>query len=588
MDTESVGRAPVEEFNRVLAEWHEKLKTQLAAIRTLLREVGGVGPAALGRRWAEAVARIDSAAAILGGETIAVVVAPTAATPTAAAPTAAAPTAAGLMSAGEGLERAATALDAAAVTVMDPAAQSSAITGMSRTYSENLKSFGRRALETGAAAHAARLHARHAAAGTGAIAARGSDGAPMTRAGLDSLIGAYGEQKGGELATEIYISALLHVVATASADVVAAARRSLEDSKNFVFGLPLDDPAAAAADTAELAEYHPLQAMAYAPAALGAHTPGAHTAMPPALPEGCVNLQFPQARLVVTYDIDPLIDRRRSLDFGPLATVTTGLNYRLVERLRTIRAEPRAAPATAASATSAATITGPLTVTIDGRSPRTFEPGHVSGLAWAPFAGAPPRVEAYAAASASVILAGIREDRAAGWDFDTRVQYEKAVRAAPPVNVSEALASELVSQFEAVYDAAPPESPRDFRDLVVPKEPAPGTYICRAIVRLGSASVETRVRELHMRTSAPRVPIAVLSRDAWTNQMIQIVDANVRLWKSISGAFRNEVEAFDLSGIQRKAALMRAFRGIATEAAKAVPVVAPSSLKFFGATLTLT
>jgi len=586
MDTESARRAPVEEFNRALAEWHEKLKMQLAAIRTLLREVGGVGPAALGRRWAEAVARIDSAAAILGGETIAVVV----------APTAAAPTAAGLMSAGEGLERAATALDAAAVTVMDPAAQSSAITGMSRTYSENLKSFGRRALETGAAAHAARLHARHAAAGMGAIAASG--GAPMTRAGLDALIGAYGEQKGGELATEIYISALLHVVATASADVVAAARHCLENSKNLVFGLPLDDPAAAAADTAKLAEYHPLQAMAYAPAAFGADTAttaadtASAVATATALPEGCVNLQFPQARLAVTYDIDPLIDRRRSLDFGPLATVTTGLNYRLVERLRTIRAEPRAAPATAASApasaSSAATITGPLTVTIDGRSPRTFEPGHVSGLAWAPFAGAPPRVEAYAAASASVILAGIREDRAAGWDFDTRVQYEKAVRAAPPVNVSEALASELVSQFEAVYDAAPPESPRDFRDLVVPKEPAPGTYICRAIVRLGSASVETRVRELHMRTSAPRVPIAVLSRDAWTNQMIQTVDANARLWKSISGAFRNEVEAFDLSGIQRKAALMRAFRGIATEAAKAVPVVAPSSLKFFGATLTLT
>lgn len=49
-----------------------------------------------------------------------------------------------------------------------------------------------------------------------------------------------------------------------------------------------------------------------------------------------INATLPQADTVVRYNIEPLIDIKEALKFGSLANTLTGLNYRVINRLKTI------------------------------------------------------------------------------------------------------------------------------------------------------------------------------------------------------------------------------------------------------------
>jgi hypothetical protein len=478
------------------------------------------------------------------------------------------------MAASDAAEGAARALDAAAGVALDPNVQAAVLAGMSRTYSENLKGLGRGVLEAGLAA---RVRYREAAAAASAAGA-----AAGSRLEVEAITAAYDEKPGSArlgregVATELYVSALLCRAAGGP-----GALAPLEAAKDAALGLAPDTPAAASADAMALSEYHPLQAMPYAPAAFGP---------PRELKEGgppVTDLSLPQARLAVVYDLAPLVDRRRALAHGPLASTTTGLNFRLIERLRTIRAEPYKQAAPTSGPGRVGTLAGPLTVTIDGKTARAFEPVPAGG-AWAPFAGSRPRVEAHSEAEATVILAAIRGDRADGWSLELRARYEAAIlgELLPSGECGEdALLAALVAEFEKAYDAAPPKTPRDFRDLVVPEAPDPGDYLCAAAARLGFGALDGRLRALHMKPAAVRVPHAVVVREARITQAIQTVDAGRKLWRRFKEAFRPDLEAFALPTGQRKTVLMKAFRSIATDAVREGPVdCSPPTLKGFAAT----
>ena len=622
---------PVAAFLRALSAWNGSLKAYLAAIRAYMQEAGTAGPRSIGTRWAAAERALETVEHSLEDAWIhdPLSLAARAEGQSAEGQSAEGQSAEGhlaegqsaeghlaeghlaegqsaegqsavidgaglenLMTVSDAVEAAVYTLNTAASTALDPNVQVAALVGMSRTYSESLKSLGRTTLEAGLAAAA---HYRDAVAAAGVAGSRAA-GLPV-----GAITAAYNEKPDRRgVATELYVSALLCRAegrrAAQDAQEAQGALGALEMAKDLAFGITPDTAAAAAADTAVLAEYHPLQAMAYAPAAFGPPHK-LKDAVGVALADGAVDLGLPQARLAVSYDLAPLVDRQRALAHGPLASTITGLNYRLIERLRTIRAEPykRAEdePSEAARlGPNDGLRRGPLTVTTDGQIAREFAPlGAASpeapeGTLWAPFAGARPRVGARSDAEAAVILAGIRLGRANGWGLNLQARYEAAVQGEllPSGECSkDGLLEALVAAFEKVYDAAPPESPRDFRDMVVPEAPTSGSYLCAAVVRISSSALDARLQALHFRPAAIRAPHAVVAREAWITQAIQAVEAGRKLWRRFKEAgCHPDPEAFALPADQKKTRLMKAFRRIATDVAQADPLdCLPPTLKGF-------
>lgn len=544
------GQGIVITYLDALAAWNNSLETYLGAIWSYMREAGNAGQ---GRRWAAAedlLVAVETTCRnfIDNGREITA-----------------------LMAASDAAESALRTLKEAASIALDPSVLAGALAGMSRTYSENLKGLGRRVLEAESAANTRYNEACAAAASTGASA--------TSKLTIEDITAAYNERAGrGGVSTELYISALF---CRAKRQDASAALCMLENTKGLAFGLVPDTPAAATADTAALAEYHPLQAMSYAPVPFGESREE---------PVGdATSLGLPQARLAITYDLAPLINRRRALAHGPLASTTKGLDFRLIERLRTIRAEPYRPSASAPGLHRADTLSAPLTVTTDGRTARTFEPAPGTS-SWAPFAGSHPRVEAHSAAEAAVILAAIRLDQADGWGLNLREQYERAIRENRlPINefVSSALLEALNAEFEKAYDAAPPETPHDFRELVAPtKAPGPGAYFYSAAARLGFNMLDEQLRALLIRVTMGRIPHAVIVREARMTQAIQSFDAGQNLWKRFRKAYRPDLEAFALPGGSKKTGLMKAFHRIATEVVREGPLdCSPPTLKLFAAML---
>jgi hypothetical protein len=497
------------------------------------------------------------------------------------------------MDAGDAVEARARTLEEVAETAADPNVRAAAAAGMSRTYSESLGVLGRAAGEAAQAARARKAEALVAAGKAG----RGL-GDP------EALAEAFGPgATRGAFATELYTGALLCLALRGAPGEREAALAQLELAKDRVFGLGADSLAAAAADTRALAEYHPTQAMCYTPLAWEEDAPAkglpgdteppetSEYSEPEPLPPA-LDLALPRARVAVRYDLAPLLDRRRAVAFGPVAPVTAGLSYRLVERLRTIRADPipaAAGPPGTPGVRGVVEAPGVLRVTTD-RGRTTSVVSGPAGEWWAPFAGARPRVEQYAAASVAVILQGVRAERAAGWTETIREEFEAGVRAGtvPAGDCGEdAIIGALAEEFGKAYDRAPPDSPGEFLALVIGDGPGPGGaggYVSAAVARVGFGMLRARLAATLAAPTA-RVPYAVLEREMCTTQAVAAMAASQKVWRRLRAAFRPaDAETCALAPDRKRPSLIALFRRIATDAlADTTVACVPPSLKLFAA-----
>ncbi len=399
----------------------------------------------------------------------------------------------------------------------------------------------------------------------------------------------YSGARRSSVSTEIYVSILLCRARQAHGPAARIALDALEDAKDASLGLEPDTKGVAEADSGRLlAAYHPLQVMQYTPSAFREVEGGS---------DGAVCLRVPAAKFAVSYRIEPLVSRGIATElYGKMATTVTGLNYKLVERLRTISASvlpPRAAIPPPARATepppSLATDEGVL-VTLDGVSAARYgpPPSVLPGQAWAPFSGGRPRAAAYEATSAEVISAAIVAEFKAGWGAGLRKRFEAAVaeeRVRPGTCNEGALLAELARQFEREYDSAPPKGPRDFRALVLGDGPSSTNYICRAIARAEYDELDARLLTLHYRPGATRLPHDVVVREMRASLAVHVADAGRAVWKRLKDGFMEEGPgAFGMAPDHRKTALLRSFRVIAERAVKAAPLVcSPPTLKAFAA-----
>ena len=426
----------------------------------------------------------------------------------------------------------------------------------------------------------------------------------------------------GEVATELFVCALRcacsanSALCTAnsaecsanSAECTAKYATALAAAPDAILGIEPDSRAAAARDAAALSGYHVLQC-------LNEEIPGFVTGDDSktvrASGEGAaVDVSIAHATFDVEYDLARLIDRRRATQFGPVAAMTAGLNYRIVERMRTIRAIPRfrrdgadggaddgidGAKMIATQPPLICPANTQLQLTVGGEA-RVAPPARRDR---APFAGARPRAAAHAAAVAAAAESAIRAESA--WRAgapghparDLRAEFDSRVRADPvPPGApggGELLAA-VVAAFEAALYARPPSNVKDFVELACGAGAVSG-YICAAYsTQLGVAYLsDARPR------GRPPIAAAALTREAYQTRMLSVMTAAQEFQRHLAAAFAQQrpgVGAFasldNSKDDVRHAALMVDYRRAAAAAQVAciaLPVV--PSLKLYSATLTV-
>ncbi len=169
-------------------------------------------------------------------------------------------------------------------------------------------------------------------------------------------------------------------------------------------------------------DYHPAQMMAYTPPPI-VPTTGPHIA----------DLRFPQAKLNITYHLDRLTRESSVLEFGPVASVTSGLTSKLVRRLKTIETDAVEKPASVSAAASRQDAAQPPVVMIEA----THE---LLGSLRSPFGGERAGMASYSRLSGTIIMSGV----------DPALAEYVATATPAPVRTSDTLVGSLVALYPDV------------------------------------------------------------------------------------------------------------------------------------------
>lgn len=385
------------------------------------------------------------------------------------------------------LDLARRSLDAGAAAALDPTLLEEATRRMSRTYAE------------GSGAKAARVRDAQkeadVAAQTQGAAVTATWGARLAEnASPEAVARVFYQAPRTPHGAELYAVALEGWLAR-GLDVAA----SVEGAKDYALGIAPDTAAAVAAAEVARAGLHPLQAMEIT---FGLVPDAAAESAADGAAVVSLDLTLPQAGTAVRYDIGPLIDARRAAQHGPLASMNSGLNFRLVERLRTITETPLGPVASGHAAPGVTIAEGGasrVVRTIDRGA--TFdalrgaeEPRRYATVG----AGPPPRVERLGELLEEAVFgppcgdaAGVRTvaDTLVA-DYDARSD-----ELAPDFTLDE-LVQRLATQFAAEYDAMPPATAEEFADAVLGQRGSRDiyrTYIARAIAEASKQGADRQL-----------------------------------------------------------------------------------------------
>ncbi len=515
--------------------------------------------------------------------------------------------------------------------ILDPAVRDSAAAGVGRTFSDNLSRLldsVHRARRGCSAAHIATLEAAKVY-GRSLAQTRPDEVLAVASRWWAPGVGDDSNRVHGGVASAVYTWALARVRALGGPDA-AAAGKMLEAAKNGSLGIPGDTPEDILADSRRGRSYHPMQTLAAMPrlvvpqgghrAPRAAKIGGAIAWTPlalesgevlPALPwapfleqtgfidlrtelakggnatadplQPVVDARLPQAKKDVQYDLAALIDPARA---GPGDTVRSGLNYKLVERLRSIRETPRDGGETLMAAVPLPErVQDSFLLTFGGSqvlraTPPGWDYGRLEGD-WAPAAGVPPRLSAYSGA-VGVLVAARRTDAAPLVDkFTAESSSEKAAASSGPhTRVSlDILLARIMQKFSAAYDAAPgdgPATPAEFLGIAAPSEYATGLYLEAAVFDAGLAHLNRLFdRFWAPGTSGSRITAEGARRELAATVAVQAAAAGFELWRRVVGVYLRRAPdgaPFGYEPGQRKAALTRVHRETIAAALAAPPL----------------
>lgn len=425
------------------------------------------------------------------------------------------------------LESVRAALDAGADAALDPLLLKEATRQMSQTYSKDIET------------KASRLRA----ARDDAMAAARKESAAVVAAWAVHLSGMPPEEvarafrgRQDSAAASLYAAILQTWLSQKSVDsgVVAAL---VEGAKDSALGLKPDDSAAIERGTKERAGLHPLQALGVT---FGL-TPGGEISAEAesAASAKIIDMTLPQADTAVRYDLSRLVDAQAAAKFGPIASMNSGLSYRLVERLRSITETEILTPAVSTPAVSTSPSTPVVSppsqiirtidrgetyeelrppsgvLTPDVLTPGVSTPTVLTNTA-APYstigAGPRPRVERLGELLEEAVFGGGDGSDASGVntsgvntplglrtfaDPDRLLEdYDAQVDTLAPDFTLDELGQVLIARFTEEIDAWPPSSVDEFTNAVLGQRGSRDlyrTYIARAISEVAKRGAERQL-----------------------------------------------------------------------------------------------
>lgn len=488
--------------------------------------------------------------------------------------------------------------------ILDPAVRDSAAAGVSRTFSDNLSRLlevvhrGRRECSTAhaAALEAAKVYGRE-------LAQARPEGVLMAARRWWAPVDGVGAEHGG-VATAVHTWALARIRA-AGGPHAAAAEKTLEAAKNGSLGIPGETPEEILADSRRGRAYHPMQTLGAMPrltevknggAARATEALGAADALPAfwALSEPieggadvgpAVDARLPQAKKDVQYDLGALIDPSRAAG----DTVRSGLNFKLVERLRSIRETPRGQNPVDRDAPVPAQTTIEIPDRVSDSFLLSFGGSQVLrasmhgnsrlGGDWAPAAGVPPRLAAYSDAIGTLVAARQMDATHLVDKFTTESSAEKDA-AGPQTRVSlDVLLARIMQKFSGAYDAAPGDGPTshiEFLGIAAPPEFVTGLYFETAVFDAGLAHLNRLLdRFWTPGVSGSKITAEGARRELAATTAVQAAAAGFELWRRVVGAYQRRAPdsaLFTYEPGQRKAALARVHRETVAAALAAPPL----------------
>ena len=230
-----------------------------------------------------------------------------------------------------------------------------------------------------------------------------------------------------------------------------------------------------------------------------------------------MDLTLPQASSAVYYDHVPLTNAKAASAFGPLASMYSGLNYRLITRLNTIRTEPIPSSKTGpVVGIDAKPIKGRILRTIDGG--KTFHP-----LALPALGDRRPEMEQRSGANYTYIGGGPapRVVRLGEMLEHTIAETPQATIGNPLLLMKEYLANvkhlkmnlsreelklSLIQAFKREYDATSPQNPHAYHTAVlggVSTKTLYRTYIARVVAKILEREIENSlIKQDHIKGAA--------------------------------------------------------------------------------------
>jgi len=501
----------------------------------------------------------------------------------------------------------------ASLIILDPNVHAAASAKMSKTFSSERRLDIEKARRDIATAAAAARKALSLAAAAGALLAEHwRSAAELYKRGCA------GTFHHGEVVTELFMGVLTCATTECAASTLQAA-------PDCALGIPMDSKEAASLDSKLLAEFHPLQQMGGSiPACFAcfacltnrASKTSETSEASEASETSIIDLSIGQALFDVAYDIAPLIDRKVAATFGPVVNIQAGLNFNVVERLKTIQMTPRGAKAGAkagakvdAKADAKAGIKAvadaitpaneAILVKVDQNHARVLSGAHPRAY----FAGMRPRAQKTADLLGGLIGIKIAEEAAWGQGhaagLTIRSEYNehvKRIRAADVPCNTDALLVALTTALEQKLLLTKDDSlgaglALNFLRVATSDHAASADgYICQAVNAVNETQVLRRIQNA-LAQPVQRTPMWVLERELRLTYLLHSIDTSAVLYRRL----RPEVESMPISTIDWKKgashvklAFMALFRRAAERALAASEInCALMSLKAYALTLTI-
>jgi hypothetical protein len=566
-----------EDFVQSLDEWEGALTGASQSLLGAATHVESAGIAQYSSSWRSAVATAAATAAAAVAEA------------TASATTKPTDPLTALVTRAAAIEHRSLLITNASLIILDPNVYAAASAKMSKTFSSERRLDIEKAKRDIAAAAAAARKALSLAAAAGALLAE------HWRAAAELYKrGCAGTFHHGEVVTELFMGVL-------TCATTACAAATLQAAPDCALGIPMDCEEAATMDSKFLAEFHPLQRMGGSiPACFACLTNEASEVSEASI----IDLSVGQALFDVAYDIAPLIDRKAAAKFGPVVNIQAGLNFNVVERLKTIQMAPRGNSASAkagidAGADAVTPANEAILVKVDQNSARVLSGAQPRAY----FAGARPRAQKTADLLGGLIGIKIAEEAAWGQGHAAgstiRSEYNehvKRIRAADVPCNTDALLAALTAALEQKLPPAKDDSlgaglALDFLRVATSDHAASADgYICQAVNAVNETQVQRRMQSA-LAQPAQRTPMGVLERELRLTYLLHSIDTAAVLYRRL----RPEVESMPIAAIDWKKgaphiklAFMALFRRAAERALAASEInCAPMSLKAYALTLTI-